>query len=279
MTRLVASAVFFFALLACRDSKPVQAASDGLLPLPDTTVPVGGGGFVLRTVADSATSYKPYKYQVFVPKGFDRTRKWPVIVYLAGSGGNGIDGTRQTQGGLGDFMRAHAESFPAVVVFPQSPRGEGGIGRRIFLRLIEPSLDSAMKEFNGDPNRVYIVGFSYGASVAFEMLPKLRPRIAGLVSVSGPICTGCITNDTTAAKDSLFAPLLEPIKTLPVWIFQGGEDKVVPLASTRLVVSMLERVGSPIRYTEIPGGPHGITAEAFATPELFTWLLAQRRSP
>ena len=260
------------AILACSDSRAAPKVS-AQIPLPDSTVPAGGGGFVLRHVVDRGTTYR---YQVFVPKGFDIGKQWPVIVYLAGSGGSGSDGSMQTRGGLGDYLRAHPDSLPAVVVFPQSPRGERGVGRSIYTGLIIPELDSVIKQFNGDPSRVAVVGYSYGASVTYEMLRQFVPRVAALVFISGS-CNSCM-NPPGSLNDSLTTAVLAPMKSVPAWIFQGRQDNTVSVANTRSLVTALKRMGSPARYTEYTDGAHDIAPRALATPQLLPWLLAQRRS-
>jgi dipeptidyl aminopeptidase/acylaminoacyl peptidase len=51
------------------------------------------------------------------------------------------------------------------------------------------------------------------------------------------------------------------------------------VAYVRPLVTALKAMGSTVRYTEYPDGPHDITARVFESPELFRWLLAQHRSP
>jgi predicted peptidase len=62
-----------------------------------------------------------HRYRVYVPAEYTRARRWPVILFLHGSGERGADGILQTSIGLGDGIRRHAERWPAIVVFPQAP--------------------------------------------------------------------------------------------------------------------------------------------------------------
>jgi poly(3-hydroxybutyrate) depolymerase len=78
-------------------------------------------GFLERSVRIGGVSHA---YKVYVPPGFDRARTWPVILFLHGAGEAGADGVRQTEVGLGRVLRTHPGRYPAVVVFPQAPRGE-----------------------------------------------------------------------------------------------------------------------------------------------------------
>lgn len=55
-------------------------------------------GFLDRAIVVNKTEYR---YQVFVPREFTRTRTWPVIIVLHGGGTYGSDGIRPTDGGFG----------------------------------------------------------------------------------------------------------------------------------------------------------------------------------
>ena len=73
-------------------------------------------GFLNRTVK---IGNETYRYQVYVPRDWNKNRKWPVILFLHGAGERGDDGFVQTEVGLGGAIRRHVDRFPAVVVMPQ----------------------------------------------------------------------------------------------------------------------------------------------------------------
>src|SRR5262245_1950575 len=74
-------------------------------------------GFLDRSVKVDGVEFR---YQVFVPRGFDRKKSWPVILALHGGGEYGSDGVRQTNVGLAPAIRRSIERFPAIVIFPQA---------------------------------------------------------------------------------------------------------------------------------------------------------------
>jgi predicted peptidase len=277
LTRSIAIVLAAATLTACRDTanaRPVVSAKVWIMN-PDT-VPTGGGGFVVRSVTDSG---KTYAYQVFVPRGFDRTRRWPVVLFLAGSGAIGTDNMKQTVAELGGAIRARPESFPALAVFPQSPPGEHGVGRAIFERLAMRTLDETLREFNGDSSRVYLAGYSYGASVGYDLALAHRARFAAFVPVAGMLITPFVSGQAGARQPPTPAELT-PLRTLPMWVFHGRNDASIPVASARNTVAILRSLGAPVRYTEFPDADHGnVAALTFATPELYTWLWAQRIHP
>lgn len=242
--------------------------------LPPRAVPAGGGAFVLRTVREGGVDYR---YQVFVPRGFDPARPWPVVLFLHGSSERGSDGDAQTRAGLGPTVRAQAATFPAVVVFPQGPRIEGGAGHVLFGRLALRALDQSVAEFHGDPKRVYLAGFSMGTKIGYELASAHPDRFAAFVAVSGDLCVRCLVGNDDAQPDSLYRAVVGAMGPLPMWIFHGSADPSVPVAHARRVVAVRRAMGAPVRYTEYPGAGHGIWGQAFATPDLWPWLLAQHR--
>ena len=66
---------------------------------------------------------------LYVPRDYDSSREWPLIVFLHGAGERGDDGWTQVSTGIGEQILEHPERFPALVFMPQCPR-EWGWGSR-----------------------------------------------------------------------------------------------------------------------------------------------------
>ena len=63
-------------------------------------------GFLNRTMRVRGVTYK---YQVYVPAEWNKSRQWPVILFLHGAGERGDDGLAPTQVGIGGAIRFHSE--------------------------------------------------------------------------------------------------------------------------------------------------------------------------
>ena len=61
-----------------------------------------------------------------------------------------------------------------------------------------------------------------------------------------------------------------------MWIFHGGEDRTVPVEESRKMVKALKAAGANVTYTEYEGVGHNSWDDAYAEPDLMTWLLAHR---
>jgi len=263
------------AVAGCSAASDVTGTSTP--PVTITPPPPGGptvvkGAFNVRSTVDGGITYP---YQVFVPAGYDATKKWPVILFMHGSGEKGSDNQAQIKVGLGPVVQAQAATFPAIVVFPQSPADEAG--RVVFVRIATAALDATMTEFNADPARVYLTGLSYGGIHAFEVLYKNPTRFAAFVPISANICAFCIFGSPIPSMSQAAQSVVQKVPTLPVWQFQGSVDPNVPVADARTISTVFKSVDSGYQYTEYAGQGHAIWDQVYATPALFTWLYAQHR--
>jgi predicted peptidase len=239
-------------------------------------------GFVNRSVTVSRSEYR---YVVYVPREFTRTKKWPLIVQLHGGGVYGNDGLKHTEGGLARAIRNNPERFPAIVVFPQAhadgtPGWQREGGQAALL-----ALDKTIKEFRGDPKRVVLTGYSAGGNGTWSIASRYPERWAAIV----PICsfveafkgkTSAIDYPSLApaGNGDVFTFVAKRVSSLPIWIFHGDADTNVDVEQSRKMTAALKSVGANVQYTELPGVDHnGATNTAYARADLIEWMLKQRR--
>ena len=234
-------------------------------------------GFLDRSLTIGTTTYR---YTVYVPAEFDPSRAWPVILFLHGSGERGTDGLRGTQIGVAAAIRHDRERVPAIVVFPQVPPDSRWLGEPAEAAM--QALDRAIAEFHGDPSRVYLTGLSMGGYGSYHLALAHPEKFAAMVVV----CGGLMPHETTTAVQQ--SPLTmgsgdpytftaHALRKMPMWLFHGDDDRVIPVTESRTMVERLRAEGSSVRYTELAGVGHNAWDRAYATPELWTWLFAQHR--
>ena len=204
-------------------------------------------------------------YAVWLPPGYDRSRAWPCIVFLNGSGECGTDGLRQTWQGLGPALLAHPERWPFVAVLPQKPSADEEWEERE--DLVFGALTAVQKRFRIDPERIALSGISQGGHGAWMIGARHPERWSCLV----PVC-GYGRAQTVAPRTA----------GLPVWAFQGAKDDVVDPRETQGIVAELARRkkerGLPEpRFTLYPELGHGCWAAAFGDSTLPAWMLEQRQ--
>ena len=242
----------------------------------------GKGEFLERSVELYGVTYR---YQVFVPaRRFGGKR--PVVVFLHGKGELGYDGRKPTLVGLGPHLRANADTFPAIAVFPQAPDNTQWTGEVSQIALL--ALDATLLEFDAEPDRVYLTGLSMGALGTWLIGLEHPGRFAALVPVCNSLLARSAPKELDAGADGsphvAWDPLLSAapkLRDMPIWIFHGGQDDVVPPLHARRMFEILKSEKAVnVRYTEFPHANHNCWDSAYAgTSELWPWLFAQQRSP
>jgi predicted peptidase len=230
-------------------------------------------GFLDRTVEVGGAAFR---YQVYVPSQYTAATRWPVILFLHGAGERGGDGLLQTEVGLGSAVRRFPDRYPAIVVFPQAPRDSSWTGTAGTVAMA--ALDRTMREFRADPGRVYLAGLSMGGQGSWFLAYTHPERFAAAVVIcgfaggQGPF-RGFIPDDGGAPEPVI----AKRISGIPLWVFHGDSDTVVPVEASRAMVEALRRAGAAVRYSELPGVGHNAWDAAFQSAELAAWLFAQRK--
>jgi predicted peptidase len=65
------------------------------------------------------------------------------------------------------------------------------------------------------------------------------------------------------------------IKDLPIWVFHGAKDDIVPPEISENMVQALKDLGSPVKFTLYPEAGHDSWTEAYDSAELWDWLAKQ----
>jgi polyhydroxybutyrate depolymerase len=142
-----------------------------------------------------------WRYTVQVPKGLDRDRRVPLVLILHGSGGTGPMYLDR----CGWAEKADREGFVAVAPTGLPPRPQriansitnphiwntgqvrDGVPRakvddKVFFVAL---LDAIAKRVPIDPDRVYVIGHSNGAGMAFQLGAELSDRFASIAAYAG----------------------------------------------------------------------------------------------
>ena len=223
-----------------------------------------------------------YFYRVWLPPHYTRLRRWPVILFLHGSGERGDDNVSQLANGLPEALQEHAALYPSIVVVPQCRDGEEWYGKMETQALA--ALEASIDEFRGDRRRVVVTGISMGGAGAWYM-GRLPHRFAAIVPVSGEVVRqpgdpfpDPPPRDLAAILDT-FDPhdaLAKVIAPTPVWVFHGAQDDEIPVSEARDMVAALQAQHDPVRYTEYPDAGHNAWDRAYGDPQLAAWINQQQ---
>jgi predicted peptidase len=227
-----------------------------------------------------------FSYRVFVPVDHDPTKQNPVMLYLHGSGVRGTDNFQQADA-FNKSIEPVKSKLRFIVVLPQC-RPETFWASTEMSEYALAALDDAVREFNGDRNRLYLSGYSLGGYGTWQIAASRPGKFAALVPVAGgvvgerpidPKDRAAIIPEVGMLLDSAdpYEALAKKLGTTPVWVFHGANDDAVPAEFSRKMVAALRAVGNEhVKYTEYPNEGHSIFPKTIQEPELLEWLGQQK---
>lgn len=201
-----------------------------------------------------------YSYLLSKPEGYEAEpkKKWPLIIFLHGSGERGSDLEQLKKHGPPKLIAA-GQKFPAVIASLQCPANDLWNPHGI-----KAITDHLIKTEHIDPSRVYLTGLSMGGFGTWETAFEYPDTFAAIA----PICGGAGVRWVTASR----------LKTMPAWIFHGDKDGAVPVENSHKIHDALQKLGAPVKLTIYPGIGHDSWTATYDNPEFWTWLFAQKRS-
>lgn len=196
----------------------------------------------------------PANYLLYLPKDYDESQKnFPLVLFLHGIGERGTDIEKVKTHGLPKLIN-QGKDFPFIVVSPQCPDD-------IFwnVDILIALLDEVVAKYRVDTNRIYVTGLSMGGHGTWELALRQPNRFAAIA----PVCGWA---DTSKASS---------IANLPIWVFHGAKDVVVPIGASEQMVEKLKSCGSNVKFTVYPEANHDSWTETYNNEELYKWLLEQ----
>jgi poly(3-hydroxybutyrate) depolymerase/DNA-binding beta-propeller fold protein YncE len=262
LMRILTGLVFCVAAVGLvQPSSPVQAQEK-----PNDRKPR-----VEKKTYDFTDAGQPMEYALFVPSGYDKAKKSPLVIALHGLGGNPQQFLR-TRG-----LTEQAEKRGYLVAAPMGFNEKGWYGvRGLESPRMEPEnlgelsekdvmnvLALVKKSYNVDPDRVYLMGHSMGGGGTWHLGIKYAQEWAALAPIA-PAIFGRNPRD------------VETIKGTPVILVQGDKDTLVPVAGARRWAEQMKKLGMTHEYIEVAGGTHGSVVAA-NMPKIFAFFDQHKR--
>jgi predicted peptidase len=199
------------------------------------------------------------KYLLYLPKDYDAKQSFPLLLFLHGAGERGDDLNALKVYGPPKMIES-GQDLPFIVVSPVCPVGKTFETLTSDLTVL---LDEIVEKYKVDQDRIYATGLSMGGFGTWALAVSTPNRFAAIA----PICGG---GDPRSARR---------IAHVPAWVFHGAKDTTVPLERSEKMVEALKQSGGNVRFTVYPNTGHNSWIEAYADPELYEWLLQQKRTP
>ena len=199
---------------------------------------------------------KSYNYAIQVPREYNATKDWPVIVFLNGAGECGTDGSKQVAVGLGTASLINAKKWPFIIIYPQKPTVQSAWEDHD--AAVMAMLDQAKKDYRVDTKRLYLTGLSQGGHGTWYIGAKHADMWAAIA----PICG--YGDPAKVASD---------LKSMPIWAFHGEADRAVPVAQSHGFVDAITVAGGTPKLTTYPGVDHNSWDKAYRDEPLAEWFL------
>jgi len=212
-------------------------------------------------------------YRILYRVNYDKSKKYPLVLFLAGDGARGNDNDLQLtaipNSLIGDLERV---KYPCFILAPQCPKKQVWVKfskveeslqstpeptppARLTLALMDQLID----KLPVNRQKIYITGYSGGGEGTLDFIMRRPEFFAAAV----PICS---VSDTSKAH---------LIAKIPIWAFHGENDNINPVKYSRLLVEALKLHGGSPKYTEYPDVGHNSWTKAYEEPGLMEWLFTQ----
>jgi predicted peptidase len=218
--------------------------------------------------ASSNDDFQPFQYagihyRLLSPAVINPTDTYPLVLVLHGSGAVGTDNIAQQ----GVLVKLWAQpdirnKYPAYVLAPQFPQRSSNYtadaNKNVLVSTPDACLtealhliDSLIKVLPVNGRKIYVIGFSMGASSALNAL-ALRPDLfAAAISVSG-------------------IPDFKRTSRIPVWLIHGNADHENPFSSDSLFYKTMH--DRHMKFWEIDQLEHEVYPELYMSNIIPEWL-------
>jgi predicted peptidase len=229
--------------------------TDAAEPVPGKQV--AASSVVKVTADDGSARDATLRYLLYLPPeyGVDEAKRWPLVLFLHGSGERGDDLEKVKVHGPPKLVAAKPD-LPVILVSPQCPADS-----RWNAAELAKLVDDLANTYRVDRQRLYVTGLSMGGAGTWSLLAEYPELFAAAV----PICG---RGDVSAA---------EKIAKTPAWVFVGGKDRPQTVAGNEEMVAALQKAGADVQFKLYPDLPHDCWTVTYEDPKVWEWLLAQRR--
>ena len=217
-------------------------------------------------------------YRLFLPKGYNSQKQYPLVLAFHGAGSRGNDNLKQLRPWIAGWMDEQVQKeHPCIILMPQCPVKQQWVnvpwkeGSYLFkdipmsdpMKLSKEIFDKVVHGYSVDENRVYVMGMSMGGYGTWNFAMRYPEIVAAAV----PICGA---GDPSMAKK---------IKSIPIWVFHGDKDQTVPLSgSTDMIEALNHFKKNKVRLTIYKDVGHDSYKLAWKDPELIAWIFNQNKN-
>ena len=195
-------------------------------------------------------------YLLYLPNEYDQSEQvFPLVLFLHGAGERGDDLENLKIHGIPKLIN-EGRSFPFISLAPQCPN-DGYWDKPEYVSTLISLVKTVMKDTRVDPKRVYGTGLSIGGLGTLAIAIKDPELFSAII----PICGGADLEK------------IQRLNKLPMWIFHGDRDDVIPLDNSISIYQSLRSVNENVFLTVYAGVDHDSWTETYENDDIYDWLL------
>lgn len=194
-------------------------------------------------------------FYLYTPKLVEDS--YPLVVFLHGGGESGDRIELVKNHGFPKLI-SQGKEYPFYMFAPQNPHGIGFWDDWLIDQMVDDLVDS----LNIDTSRIYLVGLSRGGYGVWQLALNHPEKYAAMIS----ICAASIP-----------VIYVNRLSEMPVWLFHGGKDDVVPVEQSIDAYERMKPNNPLVKLTIYPEANHDSWSETFENDDVIAWLLSQGR--
>ena len=189
----------------------------------------------------------PQPYAIRVPESYEPKSPIPLVMFLHGSG--------QDHYGGGAIFERYEQDVGIIEVRTKSRQCNWY--EPIAMRDVLDVIEDVRSQYDIDPDRIYLTGYSAGAYAVLQLGTEHPERFAAIVPVAG----------------SIIGKTPETLRHMPIlWVY-GANDYAMGITEDTAVVPLeLRATGSIAQVSLYPATGHGVTLAGYEP-----WMLKHRR--
>jgi predicted peptidase len=192
------------------------------------------------------------------PPMLEKGQTYPLIVFLHGAGERGEEINLVTVHGPMKYAKKGGK-IDAFILSPQCPKGVYWDTETLYHLILDILKNEAI-----DKSRVYLTGLSMGGWGTWKLSMEHPELFAAIAPVCGPV-------------DFAFRHSAVNLKGMPIWIFHGAKDNVVPLEHSKRMMEYLKYQGITPKITVYPEANHDSWTATYDNPAVYEWLFEHKR--
>ncbi|MGC4039473.1 MAG: prolyl oligopeptidase family serine peptidase [Flavobacterium sp.] len=183
--------------------------------------------------------------------------KFPLIVFLHGSGERGTD--LELVKSHSPFTYKSLIKQPVAILAPQCPENVWWDTEALYQLIL-----SVSNKYNIDKSRIYLTGLSMGGWGTWKLAEEHPELFAAIAPVCAPVDRTMVFN-------------IEKLKDMPVKIYHGAIDDVVPPVQSIEIYQELKKINKGAELILFSEDNHNSWDSTYSNPKFYEWLLAQHK--